>query len=181
MKKKCSFKIIGGFNKPGFSIKILGFTNMYIVGSGEKPNVLNILPIELTDSDNKLKATFNFGPAVNEEILNSKDLDSTMTKDDSDVAILTPDEKIKKMRGKNLYALEKQNYLLDNQTNMINAFDFVHKNNINHIGREFALQSANMALSKYLQEKDDMTRLQQNNSSTVDTSMNTPSVATLKP
>jgi len=181
IKKSASFKIIGGLSKPGISIKILGFTNMYIVGSGETPNVLNILPIELTDSDNKMKATFNFGTIVSEDLLNSKDLDSTIPKDDSDVAILTPDEKNKKMRGKNLYTLEKQNYLLDNQSNMINAFDFVHKNNLNYIGREFALQSANLALSKYLQEKDDMSRLQENNSSTVNTSMNTPSVATLKP
>ena len=67
------------------------------------------------------------------------------------------------MRTKNLHTLDQQASLLDNQTNMMNAYDFIHTNNISNISREFANQSAILALSKYLEEKEDMEKIQKKN------------------
>ena len=93
---------------------------------------------------------------------------------------LTPEEKANKMKHKNLYNLEKQALMLENQMKMINSYDFIHKNNISNIGREFANQSANLALSKYLQEKDDVNLSAKNSSSIVNNGLNTPSVSQFK-
>jgi hypothetical protein len=153
---------------------------MNVIGSGQNPNLLNIIPVELADYDNQMKGTFTIKSELNDESVKQYGSDVNSVKDDSDVAILTPEEKIKKMRGKNLYTLDKQTYLLENQTNMINAYDFVHSNNISNIGREFALQSANLALSRYLQEKDNMQKMQNSVKDTVGSGQNVPSVNGLR-
>ena len=82
------------------------------------------------------------------------------------------------MKTLNLYKIDKQNSLLDNQTNMISAYDFIHNNNISNISREFANQSAHLALSKYLQEKDNIEKIKNSNDNNlVD---NSPSINKLK-
>jgi hypothetical protein len=77
-------------------------------------------------------------------------------------------DKIKKMRSKNLYTLDKQSNLLENQTNTINDYNFTQKTDISDISREFANQSANLALTKYLEEKNDIDNLKKSKNQMID-------------
>ena len=72
--------------------------------------------------------------------------------------------------------IDKQTNLLDNQTNMMNAYDFIHKNNMSNISREFANQSAILALSKYFEEKENMKKI-----TSQGLPDNTPSVSSMTP
>jgi hypothetical protein len=175
-KKRASYKMVDGLASEGFSLKMIGFPDIYILASARKPNLLNILPIELSDDDNKKLGTFYIKPELTKE-LNAKNLNNNDKLNNDMSGNLTPEEKAKKMKNKNLYTLEKQALMLENQMKMINSYDFIHKNNISNIGREFANQSANLALSKYLQEKDDVNLSSQNSSSIVNNGLNTPSVS----
>ena len=175
-KKRASYKMVDGLASEGFSLKMIGFPDIYILASAQTPNLLNILPIELSDNDYKNLGTFYIKPELTKE-LNAKNLNNN-DKSNNDMTVnLTTEEKAKKMKNKNLYTLEKQALMLENQMKMINSYDFIHKNNISNIGREFANQSANLALSKYLQEKDDVNLSAQNSSSIVNNGLNTPSVS----
>ena len=175
-KKRASYKMVDGLASEGFSLKMIGFPDIYILASARKPNLLNILPIELSDDDNKKLGTFYIKPELTKE-LNAKNLNNNDKLNNDMTGNLTTEEKAKKMKNKNLYTLEKQALMLENQMKMINSYDFIHKNNISNIGREFANQSANLALSKYLQEKDDVNLSAQNSSSIVNNGLNTPSVS----
>jgi len=175
-KKRASYKMVDGLASEGFSLKMIGFPDIYILASARKPNLLNILPIELSDDDNKKLGTFYIKPELTKE-LNAKNLNNNDKSNNDMTGNLTTEEKAKKMKNKNLYTLEKQALMLENQMKMINSYDFIHKNNISNIGREFANQSANLALSKYLQEKDDVNLSAQNSSSIVNNGLNTPSVS----
>jgi hypothetical protein len=168
--------MVDGLANEGFSLKMIGFPDIYILASARTPNLLNILPIELSDNDYKNLGTFYIKPELTKE-LNAKNLNNNDKSNNDMTGNLTTEEKAKKMKNKNLYTLEKQALMLENQMKMINSYDFIHKNNISNIGREFANQSANLALSKYLQEKDDVNLSAQNSSSIVNNGLNTPSVS----
>ena len=178
-KKRASYKMVDGLANEGFSLKMIGFPDIYILVSENKPNLLNILPIELSDDDNKKLGTFYIKPELTKELITKNLSDNDKSNNDMS-GNLTPEEKAKKMKNKNLYALEKQSLMLENQMKMINSYDFIHKNNISNIGREFANQSANLALSKYLQEKDDVNLSAKNSLSIVNNGLNTPSVSQFK-
>jgi hypothetical protein len=64
--------------------------------------------------------------------------------------------------------LDKQSIILENQNNRIKNMENVHFANISKIGREFANQSAKLALSKYMKEKDDIEVLKSTGISSVD-------------
>jgi hypothetical protein len=181
-KKRASYKIINGFTKNGFSLKVIGFGDIYIIASGNKPNILDVLRIESSDEESKKRGTFYIKPELTKE--SNAAIDDSLKKindDDTDYNIsFTPEDKAKKMKTINLYTLEKQTSMLENQMKMINSYDFIHKNNISNIGREFANQSANLALSKYLEEKDNIKLSGQNSNLIVNNGLNTPSVSQFK-
>ncbi len=78
------------------------------------------------------------------------------------------------MKNKNLNTLERQYLMLENQNKQINNLEFLHTSNISKIGREFANQSARLALGKYIKEKDDIDILKEKTSITP--GFNMPSV-----
>lgn len=180
-KKYASYKMVDGLSKEGFSLKILGFPDIYIIANGKTPNLLNIVPIELTDDDTKTLGTFFIKPELTKETNNENSSDySKKLNDTSNDINLSVEEKTKKTKAKNLYTLEKQSAMLENQMNMINSFDFIHKNNISNIGREFANQSANLALSKYLEEQENIKSAGDNWDSILANGSNMPSVSKFK-
>jgi hypothetical protein len=159
LKKNASFRIVNGLNKLGFSIKIIGFPNMFITGMsiGENKNIMGVSMVENEDMTN---ANFYIKDELSADYIKNNDLESNKPKENiDDIADFSVQEKIKKMRTKNLYSLDKQSNLLDNQNNIINNYTFIHKNNMGDIGRAFANQSADLALSKYLQEKNEIDRI----------------------
>lgn len=180
-KKYASYKMVDGLSKEGFSLKILGFPDIYIVANGNTPNLLSIVIVELTDDDTKTLGTFFVKPELTKEINDENSSDySKKLNDTSNNINLSIEEKTKKMKSKNLYTLEKQAAMLENQMNMINSFDFIHKNNISNIGREFANQSANLALSKYLKEQENIKLAGDNWNSILANGSNMPSVSKFK-
>ena len=82
------------------------------------------------------------------------------------------------MKNKNLNTLDRQQLMLENQNKQINNLEFLHINNISKIGREFANQSARLALGKYIKEKDTIDLLKQNKPITP--GENIPSIDTIK-
>ena len=180
-KKYASYKMVNGLSKEGFSLKVLGFPDIYVIANGKTPNLLNIVSIELTDDDTKTLGTFFIKPELTKEINdeNSSDFSKKLNDTNNDIN-LSIEEKTKKMKSKNLYTLEKQAAMLENQMNMINSFDFIHKNNISNIGREFANQSANLALSKYLAEQENIKSAGDNWNSILANGSNMPSVSKFK-
>jgi len=180
-KKYASYKMVDGLSKEGFSLKVIGFPDIYIVANGNTPNLLNILPVEISDNDTKTLGTFFVKPELTKEINDENSSDfSKKLNDTSNNINLSIEEKTKKMKAKNLYTLEKQSAMLENQMNMINSFDFIHKNNISNIGREFANQSANLALSKYLEEQENVKLAGDNWNSILANGSNMPSVSKFK-
>ena len=181
-KKYASYKMVDGLSKEGFSLKVIGFPDIYIIANGNTPNLLNILAIELTDDDTKTLGTFFVKPELTKETNadNSSDFSKKLNDNNDINIILSVEEKTKKMKAKNLYTLEKQSAMLENQMNMINSFDFIHKNNISNIGREFANQSANLALSKYLEEQENVKSAGDNWNSIFANGSNMPSVSKFK-
>jgi hypothetical protein len=159
LKKSASFKIVNGLDKQGFSIKIIGFPNMFITGMNIGENK-NIIGVSMVENEDMINASFYIKDELSTDYIKNNNLESSKPNENlDDIADFSVQEKIKKMRTKNLYNLDKQSNLLDNQTNIINNYNFIHKNNIGDISREFANQSANLALSKYLEEKNEIDRI----------------------
>ncbi len=164
LKKNASFKIVNGLNKSGLSIKIIGFPNMFITGMsiGENKNIMGVSQIEDEDINN---ATFYIKEELSKDYIKKNDMESSTDKEKEEGNDFNLQEKVKKMRTKNLYTLDKQSNLLENQNNTINNYSFIHKTNIGNIGREFASQSADLALSKYLEEKNEIDKIKNQSSS----------------
>jgi hypothetical protein len=158
LKKSASFKIVNGLNKSGLSIKIIGFPNMFITGMNIGENN-NIMGVSLIENEDIMNATFYIKDELSTDYIKNNDLESSTPKKKEEVDDFSLQEKVKKMRTKNLYALDKQSNLLENQNNIINNYNFIHKNNIGDIGRSFANQSADLALTKYLEEKNEIDRI----------------------
>jgi hypothetical protein len=174
-KKRASFKMIQGLSKEGLSLKIIGLDDIYFKYDGDSMKVGTIEDAE------KDIATFFTTTAISEEnvSISQNELDSSSTNEVNQKIIdLSPQEKFLKMKNKNLLSLDKQQMMLEEQNKKINNYQYVHAGNIGRISREFANQSAELALSKYLKEKetiDDL--LNKNKGKVID---NSPSVSQLK-
>jgi hypothetical protein len=173
LQKSASFKIVNGFSKSGFSIRVIGFPNMFISGMSVGENK-NIIGVSMVENEDMINATFYIKGELSTDYIKNNDMESNKPNENTDdIADFGVQEKVKKMRTKNLYTLDKQSNLIENQNNIINNYNFIHKTNIGDIGRAFANQSADLALSKYLEEKNEIDRIKnQSQSRTVD---NTPS------
>lgn len=167
LKKSASFRIINSASKYGFSIKIIGFPDMIVssINIGENQNVLGI---SLVDDEDATSTTFMIKSELSSEYIKKNDMEASNQKDMNEMDDFGLQDKIKKIKTKNLYTLDKQSNLLENQTSMINNYNFTQKTNISDISREFANQSANLALSKYLEEKYDMDNLKKSKDQLID-------------
>ncbi len=187
-KNKASFRIspsltynssdnITNNNKNKYSLKIMGFPNMYIIANEISKNFLNIVSSESLDVESYNKTDFMFLAELTKDTISEIEKDLIPSNEMNEVNNdLSPSNKLQKMKTTNLYTLDKQTNLLDNQTNMMNAYDFIHKNNMSNISREFANQSAILALSKYFEEKENMKKI-----TSQGLPDNTPSVSSMKP
>lgn len=152
--KNASFKLVRGLdNGNGLSIKILGFPDVYLkyenVNTNKKLVTLETSPIEKSVAYYKL-ATFQFRDPLSEKTLND------YVEQEEIVEPATPQEKIKKLKMKNINVLEEQNVMLEKQRKMMDDFQFSHSQNLNEVGRGFANQMAYLALGKHLEEKNQM-------------------------
>jgi hypothetical protein len=171
-------------NKKKYSLKIIGFPNMYIIANEISKNFLNIISSETIATETYEKTDFMFLPELTKESI--LQIEQTLTETDESSNgdnDLTPTNKFEKMKTKNLYTLDKQSNMLDNQNGMMNAYDFIHTNNMSNIRREFANQSAILALSKYIEEKENMEEMQKDSTGFSPQGLpdNTPSVSSIKP
>lgn len=167
-KKKASFKMIPGLLKEGFTLKIMGGNDMYFKYIGENMTIGYV-----NDSEKENATFFTITPI-------SEDSTTNYLPEENEVKTidLSPQEKFLKMKNKNLLSLEKQQMMLEEQNKKINNFNFMHIGNIGRISREFANQSAELALSQYLREKESIDVLaKKNKNKSID---NTPSVNSLK-
>ena len=108
----------------------MGYPNMYIVANISKPNYLTILPIESVDQNLYDKSEFNILSELKPDTI--KKIEDVFLNDktqNQDITGLSGPDKMNVMRTKNLHTLDQQASLLDNQTNMMNAYDFIHTNN----------------------------------------------------
>jgi hypothetical protein len=179
LKKNASFRLVGGLSNEGFSIKILDIPNTFLRFENQNNNTRLIATTVENKNNIEINnlATFYMKPeiekvditpeSIEKEIKNN---DEITDEGDQGVTSLNKEEKIKRMKNKNLSVLERQSLLLEQQNKKINGMELVHIGNIGKISREFANQSAQLALGKYLKEKNDIDILQKNNPD------NTPSV-----
>ncbi len=167
LKKSASFRIVNSMSKSGFSIKIIGFPDMIIssINLGENKSLLGI---SLAENEDAKSATFMIKSELSVDYIKNNDMEADNQKDMSEMDDFGLQDKIKKMRTKNLYTLDKQSNILENQTNMINNYNFTQKTDISDISRAFANQSANLALSKYLEEKYDIDNLKNSREQMID-------------
>jgi hypothetical protein len=167
-KKKASFKMIPGLTKEGFTLKIIGFTDMYFKYIGENMTIGTV-----NDSEKEKATFFTILPISEDASMNYLEEKNETELKNVD---LSPHEKFLKMKNKNLLSLEKQQMMLEEQNKKINNFQFMQIGNIGRVSREFANQSAELALSKYLKEKESIDEIAKKNK-TID---NSPSVNSLK-
>ena len=186
VKKRASFRLVYGLSGQGFSIKLFGITDTYIkvMGKNNKNDSVMIDRIILNDNQDTIKkelSSFKFSSEIikiqqspspspqsgkyipNYDLLNETDDDEA-----KNIAKVTKEDKIRLLKNKNNNHLDKQSIILENQNNRIKNMENVHFANISKIGREFANQSAKLALSKYMKEKDDIEVLKSTGISSVD-------------
>ncbi len=171
-------------NKKKYSLKIIGFPNMYIIANEISKNFLNIMSSDNIDTEKYEKTDFMFLPELTKDsILQIEDTLTQSNESGNEGDDLTSSNKFEKMKTKNLYTLDKQSNILDNQNGMMNAYDFIHTNNMSNIRREFANQSAILSLSKYLEEKENMEKMQKDTKKFSSQGLpdNTPSVSSITP
>ncbi len=95
-------------------------------------------------------------------------LDEENAEEIKKISKVSKEEKVRLLKNKNINYLDKQSMILENQNNRIKDMENLHFANISKIGREFANQSARLALSKYIKEKDDIEVLKKTGVSPVD-------------
>jgi hypothetical protein len=160
---RASFRVSSGLNGKGISLKILKFPEVYVrfENKTQKRDRLIVIPIENNNQINDL-ATFYFQDQLTKNTINtstsSNDVDTSTSGNDIDNTpkIITPLEKIKKVKTKNLHDLEKQKALLEKQNQQILDFDFSQANRVSYIGRELAKQASYVELGNYLKEQEDI-------------------------
>jgi hypothetical protein len=184
-KKNASFRMVSGLSNKGYSIKILNFPNMYFKINGSKH--MNEIIIETIESKNNKElnnaSTFFLSDELvvikNEELHNfNADYAEDIEDENNSVPSFTQEDKIKRMKNKNINTLDRQNLMLENQNKQINNLEFLHINNISKIGREFANQSARLALGKYIKEKQTIDLLKENKP--IKPGENIPSIDTIR-
>jgi hypothetical protein len=179
IKKSATFRLVSGLSNEGFSFKLIDIPNTFLRFENQKNNTRVI--VATIDNKNNIDTNDLATFYMNEEIEKVEITPETMEKEatysndleeteNDPVVSLTKEDKIKRMKNKNMSVLERQSLLLEEQNKKINSMELVHIGNIGKISREFANQSAQLALGKYLKEKNDMEILQKNNPD------NTPSV-----
>ena len=182
LKKNASFRIVSGLSNKGYSIKILNFPNMYfkLNNNNKEINEVSIDSIE-NKSNTELNELSTFYIVKELEVVKDEDLgkfendySEEIQEEEDSVSSLTQQDKYKIMKNKNLNTLERQYLMLENQNKQINNLEFLHTSNISKIGREFANQSARLALGKYIKEKDDIDILKEK--TTITPGFNMPSV-----
>ena len=180
IKKTATFRLVSGLSNEGFSFKLIDIPNTFLRFENQKNNTRVI--VATIDNKNNIDinnlATFYMNEeiekveitpeTIDKEASESNDLEEETESDP--VSSVSKEDKIKRMKNKNMSVLERQSMLLEEQNKKINSMELVHLGNIGKISREFANQSAQLALGKYLKEKNDMEVLQKNNPD------NTPSV-----
>ena len=104
------------------------------------------------EPENQEAASFFIKPGKNDE----SDIVETENKSNQsdNIQLLSNDEKFKLMKKNNVNKLEIQKLNLEKQSKRIDDMNYYHLNNINFVGREFANQSAEFALTKFLTEKE---------------------------
>ncbi len=180
IKKSATFRLVSGLSNEGFSFKLIDIPNTFLRFENQKNNTRVI--VATIDNKNNIETNDLATFYMNEEIEKVEITPETMEKEatysddleeeveNEPVSSVSKEDKIKRMKNKNMSVLERQSFLLEEQNKKINSMELVHIGNIGKISREFANQSAQLALGKYLKEKNDMEVLQKNNPD------NTPSV-----
>jgi hypothetical protein len=179
VKKSATFRLVGGLSNEGFSIKLLDIPNTFLRFETQKNNT-RVIATTIENKNNietNDLATFYMMKEIEKVDITPESIEEETkhtiddeVEDEMPVSSITKEEKIKRMKNKNMSVLEKQTMLLEEQNKKINNMELVHLGNIGKISREFANQSAQLALGKYLKEKNDIDILQKNNPD------NTPSV-----
>ena len=154
------------FNNNGFALKLSGFSDMYIFynknQNTDNNNESNIMVVKIKDKDNLKAGIFKFG--LDLEIIDTKSIgeveptESPLQVKSSDDNTLTQQDRLVIFKNKNSSILEKQNAVLEDQTDKIKGLEMLHFSNIGDISREFAHQSARLAFSKYLTETQQITQ-----------------------
>lgn len=183
IKKRASFRLVSGLSNQGFSIKLFGLTDTYIKVMGKDTKTDSVIVDRIilnNDSQDQVKkeqTSFKFSSEIIKSIptpTNGKyipDYDVLNEENDEEtkkISKVSKGEKVRLLKNKNNNYLDKQSIVLENQNNRIKNMENVHFANISNIGREFANQSARLALSKYMKEKDDIEVLKSTGVSTVD-------------
>jgi len=171
-KARASFRVSQGLNGQGLSIRIIQYPEVYVQFENKKKkgDRLIAVPIEKNRHLYDL-ATFYFHDVIDKKNIS----DSVKQMEESDVLVVTPQEKNRKARTKNLHSLEKQKALLESQNQQILNFDFTQANQVNYIGRELAKQASHIELGNYLQEQESFALLQKKLGKTNQTGDNMPS------
>jgi hypothetical protein len=175
-KKKASFKITESLLKKGVSFKIVDFENIYVRIENSSLTSDNVILSQLINSSDQEAGTFYIKPGKNDESDLVESENQQKLKDD--IQSLSDEEKFKLMKKNNSNKLEIQKLNLEKQNRQIDDMNYYHLNNINFVGREFANQSARLALGKYIKEKDTIDLLKQNKPITP--GENIPSIDTIK-
>jgi hypothetical protein len=155
---RASFRAINGLKGNGFSLKILKSPEVYVKFEGKtsKRDRLIVTPIE-NDEQIRDMSTFYFHDQLDKSnVEESKESNDESIIQDDAPRIITPLEKIKKVKTKNLHDLEKQKALLENQNQQILDFDFSQASRVSYIGRELAKQASHVELGNYLKEQEDV-------------------------
>lgn len=157
-KKKATFKITESLSKKGISIKLIDFENIYVKIEGTSLTSDNIIISQINnDLQSQNAASFYIKPGKNDDsdLVNAEN----QTELSNNIQLLSDEEKFKLMKKNNVSKLEVQTLNLEKQNRQIEDMNYYHLNNINFIGREFANQSAEFALSKFLNEKEVIQKL----------------------
>jgi hypothetical protein len=158
-KKKASFKITESLLKKGVSFKIVDFENIYVRIENSSLTSDNVILSQLINSSDQEAGTFYIKPGKNDESDLVESENQQKLKDD--IQSLSDEEKFKLMKKNNINKLEIQKLNLEKQNRQIDDMNYYHLNNINFVGREFANQSADFALTKFLTEKEAIQKLAQ--------------------
>ena len=185
LARMATFRIVPSLNKKGgFSLRLLDFPDVYVRLEGNKRNNDNLMVAPrkgLGTNEFNNHSTFNIRNELNQTSFDDMESSETTGKniledDENNVNILNPQDKFRIMKNKNLFTLDKQSVILENQNKKLRDFSFIHSGNINKIGREFAKQSADIALSKFLEDKDEILLLEKKLNSKNMSGDNIPSI-----
>ena len=157
-KARASFRVSRGLNGKGMSIRIIQFPEVYLRFENKKKKNDRLIAVPMENEKVLYDlATFYFHDRIHKG--NTSGTVSDMEEGDN-IRIITPQEKIRKAKTKNLHTLETQKALLENQNQKILDFDFSQANKVSYVGRELAHQASHIELGNYLKEQELMGTLE---------------------